>query len=134
MWKSVILTFWIFFCFQHEHMQLSCESALHLRYWPSGGRNLFPFSAPGFEFSCARLSLSRCLTWLLSLQNVQWAVGLVMVRASWPEHPHRKKKKKKKGCESGILKCLTQWFSSMREISGLCKRNMHDGFTLVSSS
>jgi hypothetical protein len=29
----------------------------------------------------------------LGLQGVQWAVGLVVVRASWPGHPRKSKKK-----------------------------------------
>jgi hypothetical protein len=29
------------------------------------------------------------------LQGVQWTVGLVVVRASWPGHPRKSKKKKK---------------------------------------
>jgi len=67
---------------------------VHLRYWPSGGRDLFPSSAPGFEPHCARLSPPRCLTCLLSLQDVQWAVRLVVVRASWPDIYVNKKKKR----------------------------------------
>jgi len=55
---------------------------------------LSPPAAPGFEFLCARLSPPRCLTCPLDLQGVQWAVGLVVVRASWPEHPRKSKKKK----------------------------------------
>jgi hypothetical protein len=69
---------------------------LHRGSWPGGRRGLSPPAAPGFESSCARLSLSRYLTCLLGLQGVQWAVGLVVVRASWPEHPCKSKKKKKK--------------------------------------
>jgi hypothetical protein len=63
---------------------------------PGGRRGLSPPAAPGFESSCARLSSPRCLTCPLGLQGVQWAVGLVVVRASWPGHPRKSKKKKKK--------------------------------------
>jgi hypothetical protein len=37
----------------------------------------------------------------LGLQGIQWAVGLVVVRASWPGHPRKKKKPYhfKKNCE-----------------------------------
>jgi hypothetical protein len=56
---------------------------------------LSPPAAPGFESSCARLSPPRCLTCPLGLQGVQWAVELVVVRASWPGHPRKSKKKKK---------------------------------------
>jgi hypothetical protein len=59
-------------------------------------RGLSLFVAPGFEPSCARLSPPRCLTYPLGLQDVQWAVRLVVVRASWPGHPRKKKKIKKK--------------------------------------
>jgi hypothetical protein len=72
-------------------------SNLHWGSWPGGGRGLSPPAAPGFESSCARLSPPRCLTCPLGLQGVQWAVELVVVRASWPGHP-RKSKKKKKMC------------------------------------
>jgi hypothetical protein len=61
--------------------------------WPGGGRGLSPSTAPGFESSCARLSPPRCLTYPLGLQGVQWAVRLVVVRASWPGHPRKSKKK-----------------------------------------
>jgi uncharacterized membrane protein len=30
------------------------------------------------------------------LQGVQWTVRLVVVRASWPGHPHKSKKNKRK--------------------------------------
>ena len=62
---------------------------LHWGSWPGGGRGLFPSAAPGFEPSCARLSPPRCLTCPLGLQGVQCAVRLVVVRASWPEHPRK---------------------------------------------
>ena len=52
-------------------------------------RGLSPPAAPGFESSCARLSPPRCLTCPLSLQGVQWAVGLVVVRTSWLGHPRK---------------------------------------------
>jgi len=52
---------------------------------------MFPSSTTGFEPLCARLSSSRCLTCSLGLQDVQWAVRLVVVRASWPEHPRKSK-------------------------------------------
>ena len=87
-----ILDFFFFF-FHHKHMQLSCESALHLRYWPGGGRDLFPSSVFGFELLCARLSLPRGLTCSLGLQDVQWTVRLVVVRTSWLGHPRKSKKK-----------------------------------------
>ena len=54
----------------------------HLRSWPSGGKYLFLYSALGFKPYCIRLSPLRCLTCSLGLQDVQWAVGLVVVRAS----------------------------------------------------
>jgi hypothetical protein len=63
--------------------------------WPGGGRGLSPSTAPEFESSCARLLPPRCLTCPLGLQGVQWAVGLVVVRANWPGHPRKSKKKKK---------------------------------------
>jgi hypothetical protein len=56
---------------------------------------LSPLAASGFESSCARLSFPRCLTCPLGLQGVQWAVELVVVRASWSGHPRKSKKKKK---------------------------------------
>jgi hypothetical protein len=84
--------------------------------WPGGGRGLSPSTAPGFESSCARLSPPRCLTYPLGLQGVQWAVRLVVVRASWPGHPRKSKKKilllassffkKKKKLTQG---CLKKW-------------------------
>jgi hypothetical protein len=73
---------------------------IYLRSWPSGGRGLFPFSAPGFKSHCARLPPPRCLTCSLGLQDVQWAVGLVVVRASWPGHSRKKKKRRKKNIYS----------------------------------
>jgi hypothetical protein len=66
---------------------------LHLRSWPSGGRGLFPSSAPGFKSHCARLSPLRCFTCSLGLQDVQWAVRLVVMHANWPGHPCKYKKK-----------------------------------------
>ena len=68
--------------------------SLHWGSWRGGRKGLSPPAAPGFEFLCARLSPPRCLTCPLDLQGVQWAVGLVVVRASWPEHPRKSKKKK----------------------------------------
>ena len=59
-------------------------------------RGLSLSAAPGFEPLCARLSPPRCLTYPLVLQDVQWAVRLVVVRANWPGHPLKKKKKDKK--------------------------------------
>ena len=67
---------------------------MHRGSWPGGRSGLSPPAAPGFESSCARLSSPRCLTCPLGLQGVQWAVGLVVVRASWPGHPRKSKKKK----------------------------------------
>jgi len=61
----------------------------HWGSWPGGRRGLSPPAASGFESSCARLSPPRCLTCPLGLQGVQWAVGLVVVRASWPGHPRK---------------------------------------------
>jgi hypothetical protein len=69
--------------------------SLHWGSWPGGRKGLSPPAVPGFESSCARLSPSRCLTCPLGLQGVQWAVGLVVVRASWPGHPRKSKKKKR---------------------------------------
>ena len=66
----------------------------HLRSWLNGGRGLFPSSAPGFELHCVCLSSPRCLTCSLGLQDVQWAVRLVVMRVNWPGHPRKKKKKK----------------------------------------
>jgi len=77
----------------HVTHQKLCK--LHRGSWPGGRRGLSPPAAPGFESSCARLSSPRCLTCPLGLQGVQWAVGLVVVRASWPGHPRKLKKKKK---------------------------------------
>jgi hypothetical protein len=61
----------------------------------------------GFESSCARLSPPRCLTCPLGLQDVQWVVGLVVVRTSWPGHPRKSKKKKKTGrkCNIRLIRC-----------------------------
>jgi hypothetical protein len=66
----------------------------HLRSWLNGGRGLFPSSAPGFELYCVCFSSPRCLTCSLGLQDVQWAVRLVVMRVNWPGHPRKKKKKK----------------------------------------
>jgi len=71
------------------------EHLSHWGSWPGGRRGLSPPAAPGFESSCARLSPPRCLTCPLGLQGVQWVVGLVVVRASWPGHPRKSPKKKK---------------------------------------
>ena len=62
---------------------------IFLRSWPSGGRGLFPSSAPGFKPHCERLSPPRCLTCSLGLQDVQWAVKLVVVSASWSGQPRK---------------------------------------------
>jgi len=53
----------------------------HLRSWLSGGRGLFPSSAPGFEPHCACLSSPRCLTCSLGLQDVHWVCR--MFTGSW---------------------------------------------------
>jgi len=60
---------------------------MHFRSWSGGRGGLFLFSVFGFEFYCVCLSSLWCLTCLLSLQDVQWAMELVVVRASWPGHP-----------------------------------------------
>jgi hypothetical protein len=72
-------------------------------------RGLSLSAAPGFEPSCARLSPPRCLTYPLGLQDVQWAVRLVVVRASWPGHPRKKKKIKK---EEVRICLLHNWTTS----------------------
>jgi hypothetical protein len=74
----------------------------HWGSWPGGGRGLSSSAAPWFEFLCAHLSFPRCLTYPLGLQGVQWALRLVVVRASWPGHP--RKSKKKVGDLDSILK------------------------------
>ena len=56
------------------------------------GGACFFFVVLGFEFLCVCLSFLWCLTCSLGLQGVQWTVRLFMVRASWPGHPHKKKK------------------------------------------
>ena len=61
----------------------------HLRSWPSGGRDLFLSTPPGFKPPCACLSPPRCLTCSLGLQDVQWAVKLVVVSASWSGQPRK---------------------------------------------
>jgi len=48
--------------------------------------------SPRFEPQRARLSFSRCLTCLLSLQGVQWIRKLVVVRVNWSGHPGLKRK------------------------------------------
>jgi len=78
----------------------------HWGSWPGGRRGLSPPAAPGFESSCARLSPPRCLPCPLGLQGVQWAVGLVVVRASWPGHPRKSKKRKPHGLVIDNLRLL----------------------------
>jgi hypothetical protein len=75
------------------------RNRMHWGSLAGGGRGLSSSAVSGFEFSCVRLSSPRCLTCLLGLQGVQWAVGLVVVRASWSRHPHKSKKKKRTGIE-----------------------------------
>ena len=68
---------------------------MHWGFWPGSRRSLSFPTAPGFKFLCACLSSQRCFICSLGLQGVQWAVGLVVVRASWPGHSRKSKKKKK---------------------------------------
>jgi hypothetical protein len=54
---------------------------------------LASFRCSGFESSCAYLSSPQYFTCPLGLQGVQWAVGLIVVRASWLGHSSKLKKK-----------------------------------------
>ena len=91
-------------------------------------RGLSLSAAPGFEPSCAHLSPPRCLTYPLGLQDVQWAVRLVVVRASWPGHPRKKKKKIKKRKKGSVCYTIEQlqplqlqhWIESCR----CCLKNL----------
>jgi len=48
-----------------DHLPMNAKEE-HLRYWPSGGRDLFPSSATGFEPLYAHLSPPRCLNYMLT--------------------------------------------------------------------
>jgi hypothetical protein len=58
----------------------------------AGERDLFSFSASGFDPFYTCMSSSRCFICPLSLHGVQWIRGLVVVHVSWPGYPGLKKK------------------------------------------
>jgi hypothetical protein len=64
----------------------------YLKYCPAVKRIFFLFFLFGFEPPCTHLSSPRCLICSLSLRDVQWTVGLVVVRISWPGHLRKLKK------------------------------------------
>jgi hypothetical protein len=71
---------------------------VHLSSCSSGsGRKFFVFSSR-FNFFCAWMLSSRCFTYLLGLQSIQWVRKLIVVLVIWPEYPGLLKKKEKEGC------------------------------------
>jgi len=91
---------------KRHHAIKQKATSWHRGSWPDGGRGLSPSTASKFEFSYARLSFLWCLICSLSLQGVQWAVGLVVVRETGPPgHPRKKKKKSNELAESFSFFC-----------------------------